>query len=419
MSETTASVSAAPTKKMPSILGGAMIIAGTAVGAGMFALPVYSAGMWFSVSMALLLFCCFCAYTTSLYMIEAGQHYPEGASFTTIAADTLGPLGKLFATGCVAFVSFILCYAYISGGSSIVAQVAADMGMNLSHSSAAVLFAVVFATLVIAGSRVVDKVSVIMLGGMVLTFFGSTSMLTVSADADKLFPALPFSDSLSYLWVAIPLLVTSFGVHSTVPSLAKHYNKDMQRVRLAVLLGMLLTLLVYVVWQLAIMGNVGREQFSAIIAEGGNVATLISAVGQSTDVTGVESALMVFGNLALASSFIGVALGLQDLVKDFFKLGDSLKHSLVAGVITFLPPAIGGALAPNGFITAIGYAALAAVVFVLILPPMMARVLRQRGQQGQFQVAGGMARLNLVFGFGVLALVAETLHLLGLLPQFG
>ena len=33
-----------------SLLGGAMIIAGTAVGAGMFSLPVVGAGMWFSYS---------------------------------------------------------------------------------------------------------------------------------------------------------------------------------------------------------------------------------------------------------------------------------------------------------------------------------------------------------------------------------
>ena len=31
-----------------SVLGGAMIIAGTTVGAGMFSLPVVGAGMWFA-----------------------------------------------------------------------------------------------------------------------------------------------------------------------------------------------------------------------------------------------------------------------------------------------------------------------------------------------------------------------------------
>ena len=36
--------------KRPSVLGGAMIIAGTAVGAGMFSIPVMTAGVWFTGS---------------------------------------------------------------------------------------------------------------------------------------------------------------------------------------------------------------------------------------------------------------------------------------------------------------------------------------------------------------------------------
>ncbi|QIZ75553.1 amino acid permease [Ferrimonas lipolytica] len=419
MSDTTATMGTAQTTKMPGILGGAMIIAGTSIGAGMFALPVLSAGMWFGVSIAMLLFCAFCAYSSGLYLAESGMNYRDGANYTTVAEDTLGPMGKLIATGTVAFVSFILCYAYISGGSSVVAQTAANVGVELSHSAAAIIFAVVFSSIVLAGSRMVDRVSTIMLGGMVITFFGSAGMMTGSVSSANLLPMIPLAESSSYIWIAIPMLVTSFGFHGTVLSLVKHYQRNISRVRQALLLGSVVTLLVYVVWQLIIMGNVPREQFSDIIAQGGNVATLITAVGQSTDVSGVESALMVFGNLALASSFVGVSLGLLDLVKDTLKLDDSLKGTIKAGAITFLPPAILGAIAPHGFITAIGFAALAASVFVLVLPPLMAKVLRQRGQSQEFQARGGMLRINLVLGFGVLAVLVEIAHLAGMLPEFG
>lgn len=47
--------------KNPSLLGGAMIIAGTIVGAGMFSLPVVMSGIWFYWSIAVLVsgFVCF------------------------------------------------------------------------------------------------------------------------------------------------------------------------------------------------------------------------------------------------------------------------------------------------------------------------------------------------------------------------
>lgn len=35
------------TKKLPSLFGGAMIITGTAIGAGMLANPTSTAGVWF------------------------------------------------------------------------------------------------------------------------------------------------------------------------------------------------------------------------------------------------------------------------------------------------------------------------------------------------------------------------------------
>ena len=41
--------------KNPSLLGGAMIIAGTAIGAGMLANPTSTAGVWFVGSVGVLL----------------------------------------------------------------------------------------------------------------------------------------------------------------------------------------------------------------------------------------------------------------------------------------------------------------------------------------------------------------------------
>ena len=58
-----------------SLLGGAMIIAGTTVGAGMFSLPVVGAGMWFGYSILMLLGIWFCMLMSGLLLLETNLHF--------------------------------------------------------------------------------------------------------------------------------------------------------------------------------------------------------------------------------------------------------------------------------------------------------------------------------------------------------
>ena len=61
-------------KKLPSLLGGAMIIAGTAIGAGMLANPTSTAGIWFVGSVGVLIYTWFCMTTSGLMLLEANLH---------------------------------------------------------------------------------------------------------------------------------------------------------------------------------------------------------------------------------------------------------------------------------------------------------------------------------------------------------
>lgn len=79
-----------PLSRSRSALGGAMIIAGTAVGAGMFSIPIVTAGIWFSGSVLLLVATWFCMFASGLMILETNLHNPAGASFHTMVKDLLG-----------------------------------------------------------------------------------------------------------------------------------------------------------------------------------------------------------------------------------------------------------------------------------------------------------------------------------------
>lgn len=82
-------------KRKPSVLGGTMIIAGTAIGAGMLALPTISAGMWIWYSLGLLVLTWFMMLLSSQALLEVNLYYHPGSSFHTLVLDNLGKFWNL------------------------------------------------------------------------------------------------------------------------------------------------------------------------------------------------------------------------------------------------------------------------------------------------------------------------------------
>nr|MDT0251647.1 aromatic amino acid transport family protein [Endozoicomonas sp.] len=269
-----------------SFLGGAMIIAGTAIGAGMFSLPVVAAGMWTLWACAALLFTWFCLLHSGLMILETNLNYPVGASFNTMVKDLLGTHWNRANNLAIVFVGYILAYAYISGGSSIVVQTMdAAIGYAPSLKIAGILFSSGLAVFVWWSTKAVDRITTIMVGGMIFTYFTSVNSLaftintTYLLDSGNTEPPLYFP----FLFAALPFFLTSFGYHHNVPSLMKYYGKVPGKIIASLLTGTILALVFYIFWLVSILGNLPRNGFSDIIAQGGNIGVLLSALSHVID----------------------------------------------------------------------------------------------------------------------------------------
>ena len=414
------------TKKQHSLFGGAMIIAGGTIGAGMLANPTSTAGVWFLGSLVLLAYTWFCMTSSGLMLLEANLHYPTGASFDTIVKDLLGQGWNVINGLSVAFVLYILTYAYITSGGGITEGFINQLLSSEQHTvqigrvSGSLIFCLVLAVFVWFSTKAVDRFTTVLIGGMVIAFILSVAGLISSVKVEVLFDSMVQGEQqyLPYMLGALPVCLVSFGFHQNVPSLVKYYERDANRVMKSVFFGTAIALAVYVLWQLAVQGNLPRAEFAPVIEKGGDIAVLLQALGKYIQTDFIALALRFFAYLAIATSFLGVTLGLFDYIADLCKFDDSRSGRTKTALITFLPPLLLSLTFPFGFVLAIGYAGLAATIWAVIVPALLAKASRRKFAQSNYLVYGGNFMIYFVILFGLLNIAAQLAMQFGYLPEF-
>lgn len=406
-------------RKTPPLFGGIMIIGGTIIGAGMFSLPVVMSGAWFFWSMAALVFTWFCMLHSGLMILEANLNYRVGSSFDTVTKDLLGQGWNIINGLSIAFVLYILTYAYISASGSVIHHTLEKMGFALSERLSGLLFALLVAFIVWLSTRAVSRMTAIMLGAKIITFFMTFGGLLWHIEPATLLNSNAVNPSyLPYLLMTLPFCLASFGYHGNVPSLMKYYGKNPDIIRRCLLWGTVLALVLYIIWLLGSMGNIPRSDFIGIVAKGGNIDVLVQALSGVLNSKTLDLLLIIFSNFAVASSFLGVTLGLFDYLADLLKLDDSKSGRTKTILVTFLPPIACGFFWPNGFFYAIGYAGLAATIWAAIVPALLARASRKKFGSPRYRVWGGNGMIVLILLFGIGNALIQLLASFNLLPVY-
>jgi len=399
--------------KVSKTLGSTLIIAGTTIGAGMLALPIASSGLGFTTAMIVLIFAwCLMTYT-ALLTIELHQHAESNATLNTLAKNILGKKGQLIANFSMIFLFYALCAAYIAGGGSqLQSKINQFTDWQAVQQIGVVLFALVFGAIITLGAGAVDKVNRILFVIKILVLTSIFYLLTPYVQGQNLLH-MPLEQGL--IISAIPVIFTSFGFHGSIPSVIKYMGVSVKPMRKVIMIGASLPLVIYLFWQIVSQGVLSQQS----LHNSGSLEGFISSLANVIQSPVIISTVSVFANLALATSFLGVSLGLFDFFSDMLKKTDSMKDRSLTALVTFTPPLGFALFYPQGFITALGYAAIALVVLAIFLP--VAMVWQQRktlaSDNGeQYTVKGGKLALSMAAISGVLIISAQFMQMLGVVP---
>ncbi|MBH9738797.1 aromatic amino acid transport family protein [Vibrio navarrensis] len=395
------------------IFGSTLIIAGTTIGAGMLALPLASAGIGFSISLMIMVSLWALMSFTALLMVEVHQEAQSNATLHTLAKQILGPKGKLIASFSMLFLFYALCAAYIAGGGAQFAtRVTQWFGVQVDGALATTLFTLLVATIVTIGTSTVDKVNRVLFTLKIVAMIAVLFFLAPNVSQAYLL-SMPIEQGL--VVASIPVIFTSFGFHGSIPAIVCYLDGDTGSLRKAILFGSLIPLVIYIFWQIVTLGVVKQDDLLANSALSGLIAQLAITVHQSQ----LGTLVGVFADLALLTSFLGVSLGLFEFLGDTLKKQQGNSNRVIAAVVTFTPPLGFALFYPQGFITALGYAAIALTVLAIFLPVAMVNKVRKQNPQRAYRVAGGQVSLLLTGGVGVLIVAAQILISFGVLPSLG
>lgn len=391
------------------LIGGILLIVGTSIGAGMLGLPIAAAQLGFAGSLILLVGCWFILTVGALLILEINLWLPVNTNLISMAKVTLGPFGQIIAWITYLLLLYSLLCAYIAGGSDLFHSLLLTHNIAIPEWAGAILFTLIFGTIVILGIRSVDIVN------RGLMFFKFAAYLLIVIFLLPYISLFKLADgNLSYLSSASAIMVTAtaFGYATIIPSLRVYFAGDVNKLRLAIIIGSLIPLICYIGWDAVIMGIVpleGSDSLQSILKSSNSASDLVTTLNHHVTSPLVELAVKGFTSVCVLTSFLGVALCLTDFLSDGLQLPKKGISNLIIHALTFLP-ALGITLFfPNIFIKALGHAGVFAVILLILLPAAMAWSGRYYcGIAKGFKVPGGRIFLALIILFS-LALIFKGL----------
>ncbi|MDP3706272.1 MAG: aromatic amino acid transport family protein [Legionellaceae bacterium] len=352
------------------LIGGILLIVGTSIGGGMLALPVSMAAVGMTNSIFFLFFCWLVMTGGALLILEVNIRLPSGSNMVTMAKSTLGMPGQILAWVTCLFLLYTLLSAYISGGSDVLNSLLQQAHIYVPTWLTSILFTGLFSLVIYNGINTVDYVNRGLMFGKLGVYLILVLIISPHVHAVNL-----SQGSLPAITSSLMILITSFSFASIVPSLREYFADDIRLLRQAIIFGSLIPLICYIVWMVVIMGVVEREGhhgLMALMSSDHATSGLTAALSHAVHNRWIHGFFEFFTSICIITAFLGVSLGLFDFLADGFKLKKKGHQGISVLALTFLPPLGVVLVNPGIYLHALSYAGVCCVIFLLLLPTLMA-----------------------------------------------
>jgi len=376
------------------VFGGSLLIAGTTIGVGMLALPIATGEGGFLPAITIYFICWLFMLCTGLLMLEVCLWMPKDSNLITMTRRLLGPLGKDVCWVVYLFLFVTVMIAHVAGGGEVLSEITNG---KLPEWLSMIIYVIFFSPVIYLGTKWVDRLNILLILGVAISYF-----LFIAVSYDHVDITMLKRSDWSKAWLAIPVLFTAFTYQVIIPTLCTYMERNAKKIRLAILFGTSIPLIVYLIWEVLILGIIPADGPHGLIeaAKAGQNAVMplkqligtpiLFAIGKS------------FAFFTLTTSYIALSLAYLDFLADGLKMQKTGLKKVLLCLLVLVPPTIIALTYPHIFLTALSYAGgFSCAILFGLFPPLMAWIGRYKMKYDRTtqQIPGGKPFLTILMLF--------------------
>ncbi len=383
-----------------SVFGTSLIIAGTAIGAGMLGIPLIAGELGFVLAAFFLIVCWGVSLLSAFLILHVNMAYNERSNLSTMARKTIGHFGNIITWSTYLLFLYSAIAAYMTGGASLLGRTLSYFfQIEIPQIASTLLFTVVLGMFVYFGTRSVDYANRVLMTLKVAAFVLMVVLLLPHISLDALTP----DPSRSSGWmIALPVLISAFGYQIVIPNIRDYLCSNVRKIKRAIWIGGTIPLVVYLLWIAIVFGLLPG------LTPHDNLSKVVSLLQDQVSISYLGGVVNFFADIAVTTSFLGVSMSLFHFIRDGCHLNQNrFGEKELAILMTFLPPFCFAWIYPKGFIMALDYAGLFIAILLMIVPVWMGFQIKRKKIKSAYAFNLHWTGRLLILGLGALTIGAQ------------
>lgn len=348
-------------------------LVGSALGAGILALPVITSLGGYLPSVIWSLLVAAALGTTGHLLAKRAIELGDDVHLASLCRRFLGPIFAQVVLVMIAVHYGSLLVAYCSVGSSLIGECLRVQHYTSPHWGALSYLAII-SFLCLLKPKSFLRTNLIMTALLVVIYIGIIATGWDLVEVSR----LTTCQLSSSLWT-LPIFYSAFGFHSVIPSMCRFCDYEPKLVKRALWLSVACIWLIVMFWQTLVMGSVDLADLRKVLDVGGPATAALSQFSRRPSISILSN---LFAFLAIVTSHTGVVFALRDYGLDFFRStrknsSKGLFRATTAGLL--FVPMMGALRFPHIFETALTFSGGIGSAFLNGLVPIFMSVHLGRG----------------------------------------